>query len=100
MLKQKLDKQWIGFLSGLIIPLISAFMIYSSRFQGEESYTEVVTFMFRTMSIGKLFSLSVLPNLLFFFIIIKFDLMKCARGIVFATALYSVAMLILYLSYK
>lgn len=99
MIKQKIDKQWIGIVSGLIIPLISSFMIYSSRFQGQESYAEVISFMFKTMSIGKLMSLSVLPNLLFFFIIIKFELMKCAKGIVIATAIYSAIMLILFLSY-
>lgn len=99
MIKQKLDKEWIGLLSGLILPLISSFVIYSSRFKGGESYLEVIRIMFQSMSIGKLLSLSVLPNLLLFFIIIRFEWMQFTRGIVFATAIYAVAMFILFLSY-
>ncbi len=99
MIKQKIDKEWFGLIAGLILPLISSFMIYSSRFQGSESYIEVVVIMFKSMSIGKLLSLSVLPNLLLFFIIIRFDWMKFARGIVIATAIYAASMFILFLSY-
>ncbi|WP_258176623.1 hypothetical protein [Marinilabilia salmonicolor] len=52
--------------------------------------------MFKLQSLGKLVSVSVLPNLLIFFVAIWTERLLAARGIVIATLLYTLATVVLY----
>lgn len=98
MNKRSFDKLWLGLIMGLLLPMISSYAIFKSRFSGEYSFSDFLVVLFRIYSIGKLISISVLSNLLLFFIVIKFDVMKTARGIVVATALYALALMILFMA--
>lgn len=97
MEKHWCNKLWLGLVVGLLLPIISSFVIVKTRFHGDYSYGQLLVVLFRMYSFGKLLSISVLPNLLFFFIILKTNWMFTARGIVIATAIYATGMMILFL---
>ena len=86
-----------GFLIGLIAPIV-AFAVYVAFFTEESDpmgiYRQVV-------SIGKLthvISLSVLINLLIFFMKIRTYRDEQARGVLFATMLYAIIIIIIKFS--
>ena len=86
-----------GFLIGLIAPIV-AFVVYVAFFTEESDpmgiYRQVV-------SIGKLahvISLSVLINLLIFFMKIRTYRDEQARGVLFATMLYAIIIIVIKFS--
>ena len=91
------NKLWIGLIMGLLLPVISSFVIVKTRFPKEATYGQFLVILFKLYSIGKLISISVLPNLLLFFLIIKMDYIRAARGVVTATAMYAIGLFILFL---
>ena len=89
-MKQKFDKQNIGIILGLILPLLTTFLFYSVRFIGDLSYYEFLVAMFDLQSLGKLISVCVLPNLFVFLIALKMNYLWVVRGIIIATVVYFV----------
>jgi len=90
----KCNKLYIGIIIGLILPMIMSVILYWSVYKGQ---LEFVTFLDRLIergSIGKLLSISVLPNLIVFFVAINLERLLAARGIVTATLVYAVVVLV------
>ena len=90
----KCNKLYIGIIIGLILPMIMSVILYLSVYKGQ---LEFVTFLDRLIergSIGKLLSISVLPNLIVFFVAINLERLLAARGIVTATLVYAVVVLV------
>jgi len=90
----KCNKLYIGIIIGLILPMIMSVVLYLSVYKGQ---LEFITFLDRLIergSIGKLLSISVLPNLIVFFVAINLDRLLAARGIVTATLVYAVVVLV------
>jgi hypothetical protein len=92
----KCNKQIVGFLVGLTIPVIFSFVLFQGRYQGDLGFGEFLGTMFQLQSLGKLVSVSVMPNLLVFFLAIWTERLLAARGIVIATLIYTVATVVLY----
>ena len=90
------NKQWIGLLIGLILPVLFSVLLYNGRYQGDMEFGPFLMAMFDIQSLGKLVSVSVLPNLLVFFIAIWTNRLFAARGILFATIIYGVGTVILW----
>lgn len=87
-MKSKLDKTWVGFLTGLLAPVIAMAIYYMINFRHltlKEFYIELTS---RDI-IGHIISLCALPNLLLFFIFIWLSLYKGARGVIISTFLYA-----------
>ena len=97
MQKNRLDTQVIGLLVGLIFPLLISFLIYHFRFSRAEDFTSFLTALMAVKSLGKLLSLSVMPNLLFFFLGIWSDRLFAARGVLIATVFYGLVAVVLFL---
>ena len=94
MNKANLNQVWIGMIFGLILPVIALACYYFARYSG----LSLVDFMRVYKNLGILthiISLSVLPNLLLFFLFIRQDLLKSARGVLLATFLFTFVVLIL-----
>lgn len=91
------NKQIIGLLIGVFLPVITSYLIYLNRYHGVKSYGEFVAALFQLYSVGKFVSISVLPNLLLFFVAIWRNRLLAARGIVIATALYAIGIFVLFL---
>lgn len=90
----KLDNfKWVFFPS-MVLPLISLSFFYlsiSNRF----SVNEFFTFLTRSGTLTKLLSLSVVPNLLLFFIFIWLDYLKGARGVLAATFITAIIIIMI-----
>ncbi|PWE00832.1 hypothetical protein [Marinilabilia rubra] len=90
------NKQLIGLIIGLILPIAFGYLLFQGRYEGNLDFWNFVLTMFKLQSLGKLVSVSVLPNLLVFFLAIWTERLLAARGIVMATLLYTVVTIILY----
>jgi hypothetical protein len=89
----KYDKLVFGLVPGLLLPMIAfiaTWMIISDVTFGE--YMR----QFRQMDrLSSLISLSAIPNLLLFFVFIWLEKYRAARGVIFATLLLALIMVIL-----
>lgn len=80
-----------GFIPGLLLPL--AFMwVYLNRFYpGDLTFWETIRHLYPGLVLGKLFMLSILPNLVLVFMFYKTDSFKIAGGIMIGGIPYLVA---------
>jgi hypothetical protein len=93
MNNQRFDSLATGLIVGLILPVVSLMAFWIIRFDGSLGQF-LATFQGMGM-LSKVLSLSVLPNLLLFFIFIWTRRNFSARGVIFATLLVAFVMLIL-----
>lgn len=91
----KCNKLYIGLIIGIILPLITTWLIFYFRFGDMYTYTEFIELLIAAKGFTKLLSVSVLPNLIMFLIAIKLDRLLAARGIVTATLLYAIVVIVL-----
>lgn len=91
------NKQIVGFMAGIIVPFLTTYIIYRIRYFGGRSFIDFIDAMLTLNSFGKLLSLSVVPNLLLFFMAIWTDRLMAARGVLVATVLFGIVMLIITL---
>lgn len=90
----KCNKLYIGILVGLTLPVIMSFILYFALYKGELEYMAFLNQLINMGSIGKLLSISVLPNLVVFFIAINLERLLAARGIVTSTVFYALVVII------
>lgn len=90
----KFDNFIVGFVLGLIAPVLTLFIVYFVTF---ENYTIDEFFHFlKTMKVlTKLFSLCVVPNLAIFFLFVWPNFLKGAKGTLSATFLIAVVIIII-----
>ena len=93
MTGRKPDNMWLGLIPGLVLPLLTFFIIGQLRYDG--SFREFLSHFQATGMLSKVVSLAALPNLLLFFIFIWTERNYAARGVIFATLLVALVMLIL-----
>jgi hypothetical protein len=92
-----LDKQITGVVVGLVVPLFISYLVYHFRFRGAEDFISFLKAMMAVESLGKLLSVSVMPNLLFFFLGIWSNRLWAARGVLMATVFYGLVAVVLFL---
>lgn len=92
-----LDRQVTGLVVGLIVPILISFLIYNYRFASAGDFVSFLKALMEVESLGKLLSLSVMPNLLFFFLGIWSNRLYAARGVLIATVLYGLMAVVLFL---
>lgn len=83
---QRIDKQWIGLVIGLIIPAITFFLIYIFAFPKHSlvSYYEMIM---AKQFFSQILSLAVIPNAGAFFLFIWANKLNAAKGVLAATIL-------------
>ncbi|MBE9467672.1 MAG: hypothetical protein IMY72_05030 [Bacteroidetes bacterium] len=93
--KSKFNKQKIGLVIGLLAPIITIFILYlfnkSSFGSFENFYNHFVTLHLSSQIV----SLSVLANLAVFYLFIKKNFLFSARGVVLATMIYGLIIIVL-----
>ncbi|MDA3928818.1 MAG: hypothetical protein PF541_07640 [Prolixibacteraceae bacterium] len=82
------DKQWLGFIMGLLFPLLIFYLYYLSKFADLEFFDYLRSvheykLLFKTMS------LCVLSNLPMFYLLLQFKYYKGTRGVVMACFIYA-----------
>ena len=93
--KSKFNKQRIGLISGLLVPIIAIFIFYlfnKYRFGSLEIFYKHFVLFHLTSHIV---SLSVLPNLAVFYFFIKKNFLSSARGVILATMIYGLIIIVL-----
>lgn len=94
-MKSKINSTILGLIIGLLVPVLSILLAYVVRFQDELSIKEFVDSLLIYRVYTKVMALGVyFGNIVFFFLFIKTDLLKAARGVLLATILYSFAIMV------
>jgi len=94
-MKSKINSVALGTVIGIIVPILSILLAYMVKFQGEMTLYEFYDSLFVHKIYTKVMSLGVyFGNIVFFFLFIKTDLLKAARGVLLATILYTFAIML------
>ena len=83
----------LGLVAGLVLPMMTLSTIWQVRY--EVGLGEFLLSLQRIGALSKLISLSVIPNLLLFFLFIWTMRSFSARGVIFATLIVAMIMLVL-----
>jgi len=94
MQKPAFNTQKTGFISGIILPVISFFIFYLVRYRGI-GMAEFLEYTYFRGILSSLLSLNILPNLILFYLFIRKDYLFSARGVLIATFLFAGLVLII-----
>lgn len=89
----KWDKFWTGFIPGLVCPLLAFGMFYIVQMGKMSLEYYIHTVMYPEM-LAKILSFGCIINLGVFFLFISRDYYNAARGVIMATILYAIPVLI------
>jgi len=97
----KWDRAWIGVMLGLIVPTLGVIIVYllsvANHFAAGESIISIPTMIRNITSLlvlTKFLSVGCVLNLAVFFLFINRDYFNIARGIIFATMLVAMPLII------
>jgi len=92
-MKDRFNKQITGIIIGFILPILTTFLYYSvfSIKFGDNSYFYFLKLTYDLQGLGKLLSISVLPNLVVFLIALKIEYLWVVKGIIIPTFVYGIA---------
>ncbi|MEO0311904.1 MAG: hypothetical protein RIQ89_1561 [Bacteroidota bacterium] len=92
--KNKFNHFLAGFIPGLLIPFL-CFLWWSKIFVAQASMREIVALLQQLNLTSKILSLSVFSNLAVFFLLLWSIGEKAARGVLAATFVYAIVIIIL-----
>ncbi len=87
------DKTGMGFLAGFLLPLVVFLLVYVFG-ESDVPFSEYVGGLWRLQALIKLVSLCIFANLLIFTGFLKIKYEQAARGVLGATIVYALAVLI------
>ncbi|MCK4663641.1 MAG: hypothetical protein KAT68_12295 [Bacteroidales bacterium] len=93
-MKSKYNTLLTGLIFGFIIPVISFFIFYFFK-KNNFDFTDFIQHLRNYNILSNLISLCVIPNLIIFFIFIWKNFLYSARGVVMATMIYGIIMIII-----
>ena len=88
------NKIWHGLIVGFIFPVLFFLLYYMFRF-GQYGFTEYLQFLIESKKLVNVMSLSVLPNLAPFMLLINSNRYSSGRGILTATVILGIIVFIL-----
>jgi len=93
-MKSKINSTTLGTIIGLVVPVLSVLLVYTIKFQADMSLKDFMDSLLIHNIYTKVMALGVyFGNIIFFFLFIKTDLLKAARGVLLATILYSLGIM-------
>jgi hypothetical protein len=90
---KKADHFLLGFLAGLVLPVIAVFLYYKSNLYFIQPESFMLPSFFKRI-FAPLVSLCVTPNLGLFFLFLQFNRLRSARGVIGITLLYAIGIFI------
>ena len=90
---KKADKIWVGILAGIILPLIIMGIVYVSSY-GYLTVPQFLRKMVFASIILKLLSLCAVVNLGAFFLFYRIEHDRAARGVIFATLVLAIVVVV------
>jgi len=95
-MKSLINNSYVGTLLGLIVPILTIFIAYWLKSTGEVSISQFVDGVQYLQIYVKMITVSVyFSNVVCFFLFIKLDWLKAARGVLLATMIYTFIILIM-----
>jgi len=91
--EKKFNTILAGLIPGIILPITTLVIIWLVRYDG--GFFNFLAMFQRMGMLSKILSLSVIPNLLLFFIFLWINRPFSARGVIFATLVMAFVMLVL-----
>lgn len=85
---------FIGLIAGLILPFVTIVILHAVRFD-HYTFQEFIEKLLMLQIAGKFISIAAYPNLLLFFVFIWLNKLYGARGVITATFLITLLMLII-----
>ncbi len=85
---EKYNNLRIGLILGFLAPLLGFIVIYAVAFRGM-NLSEYVDLLIYNKKLSSIISLSVIPNLLLFFIFIWLNYLYSARGVLASTLIFA-----------
>lgn len=92
-MKNRLNDIRLGVAGGLLAPLLGFGVVYLVAFRGM-TFHEYLDLLAYHKQISAVISLSVIPNLLLFFIFIWLNYLYSARGVLAATLIFAVIVVV------
>ena len=80
-----------GFIPGLLFPVLFMWVYLNRFYPADASFFETMKQLFPGVILGKLFMLSIMPDLIFVFVFYKSDSFKIASGMMLGAIPYLVA---------
>ncbi|MCF8225390.1 MAG: hypothetical protein K9J30_05885 [Bacteroidales bacterium] len=90
--REKYNTFYAGLLPGVLLPVVT-FLVYWKVVSGL-TLSEYIEQFYRINKLSSLISLSAIPNLLLFFIFIWSTMYRAAKGVIYATIVVAVIMII------
>jgi len=89
----KYDKLLLGLISGVILPIVTLllFCLFNSK---SVDFVHYLKFVARMSLMSNVLSLCAIPNLIAFYFFINKELYKSTRGVIFATIIWGILVLI------
>ena len=94
MKTSRFDKFMMGFVGGVIIPLIILIVIILVK-KTEDNFFGYLVLIQQYGILAKLYSLSLIPNLLLFFVFMRLNWIRSARGVIGAMFIAAIFILLL-----
>lgn len=92
--KNKFDHLIIGLILGLLAPTLGILIFFYSKFS-ESNLSEFLTVSIQEKMLSPLLSLCAVINLAVFYLFIQIDKLQTAKGIILATFIYGLAIVLL-----
>jgi hypothetical protein len=89
----KCNKLFIGLTAGIVLPVLTSYVIYLTKYQGQYSFWEFTKALIALHTLGKMISISVLANLIVFILTITYEKYILAKGLVIATFVWVLVVL-------
>lgn len=94
----KFNKPYVGLILGLLLPVLSFILYYYYKTKGDMSLIDYFNLLVHYQLFMTILTLSVLPNIILFFIFKKLDYWYSIKGLVTAIFIYTMIVVVLRFS--
>lgn len=98
VMMKKFNNFWVGFISGVIIPVIFVYLFIGFRYSGELSPWELIQKLYRVRGLTSLLAIAVLPNLILFYLYLHKEYWTGGKGVIMAVLIYAFLVVLFYFS--
>ncbi len=95
---EKVNKFYIGFVAGVVIPLVFVYVFVGLRYHGELNLWQLLVRLYELRGLTALIAVAALPNLILFYFFLNKEYWEGGKGIIAAVLVYAALVLLFYFS--